>query len=67
MLKAMIEKLKKAEAATAAERGAYALFALFLRKDAPGRWDLLVSAPWIEANTVLVQPELGAGPVRLRY
>ena len=32
------------------ERGDLALFALFLREDAEDRWDLLVSAPWLERN-----------------
>ena len=32
------------------ERGDLALFALFLREDAEDRWDLLVSAPWLEQD-----------------
>ena len=50
MLKATVDKFRDIEVATSAEKGAYALFALFLRNDAPGKWDLLVSAPWIETK-----------------
>lgn len=32
------------------ERGRFSLFALFLREDAVDKWDLIVSAPWIEAD-----------------
>lgn len=38
------------EAEIARKRGGFFLFALFLRDGAPDRWDLLVSAPWIDAN-----------------
>lgn len=27
--------------------GEFSLFALFLREDAPGKWDLVVAGPWI--------------------
>jgi hypothetical protein len=49
-MKALIEKLVALEREAATERGAFLLFALFLREDAPDVWDLLVSAPWIEAD-----------------
>src|SRR5438876_9703632 len=29
-----------------ARKGGFTLFALFMREDAPDRWDLMVSAPW---------------------
>lgn len=32
------------------EKGEFALFALFRRDDATDKYDLLVSAPWIEAD-----------------
>lgn len=32
----------------AAERGEFSLFGLFLRDDAPDKWDLVVSASWLE-------------------
>lgn len=34
----------------AEEKGPFDLFALFLREDAPGKWDLVVAAEWIEKN-----------------
>jgi hypothetical protein len=33
-----------------AEKGDFTLFGLFLREGSPGRWDLLVSAKWIDAD-----------------
>lgn len=44
------EKLRTLEQSIAAEKGNFLLFALFLREDAPDRWDLLVAAPWIPKN-----------------
>lgn len=32
------------------EKGAFALFALFLREDSVDKWDLIVAAPWIDAD-----------------
>lgn len=32
------------------EKGPFALLALFLRKDAPGTWDLVAAADWIDAD-----------------
>ena len=32
----------------AVKRGEFTLFGLFMRSDAPGTWDLVVSAPWLE-------------------
>ena len=49
-MKAFAEKLVPVERQIAAEKGAFLLFALFLREDAPDVWDLVVAAPWIEAN-----------------
>jgi hypothetical protein len=31
-----------------AERGEFALFGLFLREEALDKWDLVISAPWLE-------------------
>lgn len=33
-----------------AEKGEFDFFALFLRAEAPGVWDLIMSAPWIGSN-----------------
>ena len=30
------------------ERGPFTFFGMFLRQEAPNRWDLVVSAPWLE-------------------
>ena len=34
----------------AKEKGPFSLLALFLREDAPNKWDLVVSAPWTERD-----------------
>jgi hypothetical protein len=33
-----------------AEKGELSLFGLFLRREAPNVWDLIVASPWIEKN-----------------
>jgi len=49
-MKAPTNALLQVERALAGERGPFALFALLLREEAPEKWDLVVSAPWIEDN-----------------
>jgi len=49
-MKETVEKLAAKEREMAEERGAFSLFALFLREDAADQWDLVVSAPWISAD-----------------
>jgi hypothetical protein len=44
------EALLQVERSISAEKGPFALFALFLREEAPEKWDLVISAPWIEEN-----------------
>lgn len=44
-------RFRELESGIARERGAFVLFALFMREDAPDRWDLIVSAPWIGSDT----------------
>ena len=46
----LVEKLALMEREVAAEKGDFRLFALLLREDSPDKWDLLVSAPWLDAN-----------------
>lgn len=41
-------KLRKAMREITAKKGDFTLFGLFMRVDAPGTWDLVVSAPWLE-------------------
>lgn len=50
-MKELLEKLKKIEKETSAEKGNYDLFALFLREESPGKWDILVAASWINGDT----------------
>jgi|SRR5215831_19226585 len=49
-MKQTIEKLAFLERDIASEKGEFSLYALFLREDADDKWDLLASAPWLEAN-----------------
>jgi hypothetical protein len=49
-MKQIIEKLASLERDIASEKGEFSLFALFLREDTDDKWDLLASAPWLDAN-----------------
>ena len=49
-MKDSIAKFREIELLMSTEKGAFNLFALFLREDSPNKWDLVVSAPWIKAN-----------------
>lgn len=49
-MKEMIEKFRVIESTLSEEKGEFNLFALFLREDSANKWDLLVSADWIEDN-----------------
>ena len=49
-MKQIIEKLTSLERNIASEKGEFSLFALCLREDAEDKWDLLASAPWLDAN-----------------
>lgn len=49
-MKQLIEKLVSLERQISTEKGEFSLFALFLREDAPNKWDLVASAPWIETG-----------------
>ena len=42
--------VRKAMCEIAAKKGEFTLFALLMRTDAPGTWDLVVSAPWLEGG-----------------
>jgi hypothetical protein len=46
------DKLVSLEREISSERGEFSLFGLFLREDAQDsdKWDILVSAPWLEVN-----------------
>ncbi|MCE7065518.1 hypothetical protein [Dyadobacter sp. CY326] len=45
-MKEIIDKLIKIEQESAAEKGDYELFALFLREESFGRWDIVVYSKW---------------------
>ena len=49
-MKEFAEKLRNLEKEIAAEKGRFLLFALFLREDSADFWDVLASAPWLEAD-----------------
>ena len=49
-MKEIVDKLKEQEVIMANEKGPFELFALFLREDAPGKWDLVIAAEWIDKN-----------------
>ena len=49
-MKQVAEKLRNMERQVAEEKGPVSLFGLFLREGAPDKWDLVVSAPWIDEN-----------------
>lgn len=50
--------LRKAMHEIAAKRGHFTLFAKLMRSDAPGTWDLVVSAPWLEKGQLKATSEL---------
>jgi len=45
-----VDKMLQIERSLSQERGEFRLFALFLREESPDRWDLVVSAPWMEQD-----------------
>jgi hypothetical protein len=49
-MKELLDKFADLEKALSEERGDFSIFALFLREDALDKWDLIVAAPWIDAN-----------------
>ena len=66
------KKLRKAMQDIAVKKGDFALFGLFMRAEAPGTWDLVVSAPWLEQGnlkaleefTELLSKEIGEQSLR---
>lgn len=46
----LAQKMMTVEQELAAEQGDFTLFALFLRENSPGLWDVIVSAAWIDEN-----------------
>ncbi len=46
----LLNRLQAAEKDISAARGSFTLFVLVERDEAPGKWDLLVSAPWLASG-----------------
>ena len=46
----LVQRLKAAEEDISLAEGPFVLFALAERDEAPGKWDLLVSAEWLDIN-----------------
>ena len=53
-----IPLLRKAMNDITAKKGPFTLFALFMRADSPGTWDLVVSAPWLEVGKLKATAQL---------
>jgi len=49
-MKKTIEKFISLEKEIADEKGDFVLFGIFLREEAPNRWDVVISAPWFGEN-----------------
>lgn len=49
-MKEILEKLNTSLITLEKERGPVLIFALFLREDPLEKWDILVSAPWLNAS-----------------
>ena len=49
-MKKIVDKLAGVYSQILSEKGAVFLFALFLRDEAPDRWDLVLSGPWADAS-----------------
>lgn len=52
-MKELAEKLRDIEIDLSNENGGFELFALFLREDAPDKWDLIISSDWARENKKL--------------
>lgn len=49
-MREQVEKLRAVEKDLSKEHGDFELFALFLRENAPNKWDLIVSSDWARAD-----------------
>lgn len=50
-MKELVDGFVELERQMSEKKGHFALFALLLRDESPDRWDLVVSAPWIQSNS----------------
>lgn len=46
----IVAALEEIERELSNQRGPFTLFALLERQDIPARWDLVISAPWVEED-----------------
>ena len=51
----LIEKCRRVEEALSQTWGGFALFGLFEREETAGKWDILVSAPWLTTDRAGIQ------------
>lgn len=56
----LVERLRAAKRAITSAHGPFVLFVLAEREEALGKWDLLVSAPWLEAIRKGIQQMVAA-------
>lgn len=52
------DRLRKAMRDVSAKKGDFTFFALVMRSDAPGTWDLVVAAPWLKKGRLKSLSEL---------
>lgn len=50
MQQVICDKIGALEGEISSEKGDFSLFGLFCREDAPNKWDLIVSAPWLQSD-----------------
>lgn len=60
----MLEKFLRVERALVERKGEFRLFALVLRGTTWGRWELMLSAPWMNTDNLLVALEDVAAEIK---
>jgi len=51
-MKETIDKFKTMIKTLESEHGPFLIFALFLRESVVGKWDVVISAPWLDPNDI---------------
>ena len=46
------DRLRKAMREISSQKGDFTFFAILMRSDAPGTWDLVVAAPWLKQGNL---------------
>jgi hypothetical protein len=49
-MRELLDKFKSLEFHLSEQKGSFKLFALFLREEAEDKWDIVVSASWLDSN-----------------